>query len=76
VVAKRHHVCARGQELVRELRRQPRAVGGVLAVHDAEIDGELLLQLREALLDGAAARRAEDVGDEEDFQGIESVAAG
>ena len=38
----RDHVGARGEDLVRELRGEPDAVGGVLAVHDAEVDVELL----------------------------------
>ena len=59
-----------------ELRGQAAPVGGVLAVHDAEVDAELVPQAREALLDRAAAGRAEDVGDEEEPQGSASVAAG
>jgi len=76
VVAERDDVGARGQQAVRQARRQAGAVSGVLAVDDAEADLELVLEAEEALLDGRPARRPEDVRDEEDLQGIESVAAG
>src|SRR5262249_34705679 len=76
VVAKRDDVCAGGEDLVRELRSQSRAVGGVLAVDDAEVGAELLLEAREPLLHRVPSGWTEDVGDEEDPQGIESVAAG
>jgi hypothetical protein len=69
VVAERDHVGARGQQPVGQARRNPGAVGDVLAVDDAEADAELLLQAAQALLDGVAARGAEDIGDEEDSQG-------
>jgi hypothetical protein len=68
VVAERHDVGARGEQLVRELAGDPRAVGGVLAVDDAEVGFELLAQRRQALLDGAPAGDAEDVREEEDPQ--------
>jgi len=68
VVAGRHDVRAAFEQPGRELGRQPRAVGRVLAVDDAEAGAELVPQLRQARLDGAPARRAEDVGDEEDSQ--------
>jgi hypothetical protein len=76
VVAKGHDVRARRQKLVRQLGREAYAVRRVLAVHDAEVDGELLLQARQPLLDRAASRRSDDVGDNKKLQGIESVAAG
>jgi hypothetical protein len=76
VVAEREDVGARGQQAVRQARRQAGAVGRVLAVDDAEADLELVLEAGEALLDGRPARRPEDVRDEEDLQGIESAAAG
>jgi hypothetical protein len=75
VVAERDHVGARGEQSVREPWRDARAIGDVLAVDDAEADAVLLLQARQALLDGLPAGGAEDVGDEEDSQGRESVAA-
>jgi hypothetical protein len=69
VVPEREHVRPRGKELVGQARRQPRPVGGVLAVDDAEADAELIAQPGEARLDRLAARRPEDVRDEEDPQG-------
>jgi hypothetical protein len=68
VVAERDHVGARGEQLVRELARDPRAVGRVLAVDDADVGAELLAQRRQPFLDGAPAGDAEDVREEEDLQ--------
>jgi hypothetical protein len=68
VVARRDHVRARGEELLGELGRQPDAVGGVLAVDDAEVDPELVLELGQPVRDGPPAWRPEDVTDEEDLQ--------
>ena len=76
VIAERHHVGARGENSIRELRGQPGAVGRVLAVHDAEIDLRAPPSGREPLLDRAPPRRPEHVGEKEDSQGIDSVAAG
>jgi hypothetical protein len=75
VVAEREDVGARGQQAFGQPRRQPDAVGGVLAVDGAEVDVELLPQPGQPVLDRAAARRPEDVRDEEELQ-EESVAAG
>ena len=66
VVAERDRVGAGGEELLGELRGQADAVRGVLAVHDAEVDLELLAQVAQAGLDGPAAGSAEDVAQEED----------
>ena len=74
VVPEREHVDARREQLVGELGRDPDAVGGVLAVGDAEVDVELLAQPRQPLLDRAETRAAVHVGDEEDSQGMASVA--
>jgi hypothetical protein len=68
VVAERDHVGAGGEEPVGELRRDPRAVRDVLAVDDRDVGAELLLQRRQALLDGVAAGDAEDVCEEEESQ--------
>jgi hypothetical protein len=76
VVAERDHVGACGQEARRQLRRDPDAVGSVLAVEDAERDAELVLQLRQPLLDGPSPGRADDVPDEEDLQRTGRSAAG
>jgi hypothetical protein len=44
VVAERDHVRTRREQLVRELRRDPDAVGDVLAVDDADVDAKLLAE--------------------------------
>jgi len=75
VVSERDRVGARGEELLREARRQSDAVGGVLAVDNTGVDVELFTERPEALLDGPPSGRTEDVGDEEEPQG-DSVAAG
>jgi hypothetical protein len=76
MVAQRERVGAGGEQPVGEPRRQACAVGRVLRVDDAEAGSKLFLQRGKPLLDRGTARRAEDVGDEEDLQGIERVAAG
>ena len=57
---------ARVEELLGELRGQADPVRGVLAVHDADVDLELVAQVAQAGLDGPAAGRAEHVAQEED----------
>jgi hypothetical protein len=74
VVPERQHVCAGGEQPLCQPRRQAGPVGRILGVDDAEADGVLLAQPAEALLDGLAPGGAEDVGDEEDSQGRDSVA--
>jgi hypothetical protein len=76
VVAERDRIGAHLEQLLRELRRDPDAVGDVLAVHDAEVDVELFAKRGQALLERAPAGQADDVGDEEEDQGSESAAAG
>jgi hypothetical protein len=68
VVAERDHVRACGEQAVGELGRDARAVGGVLAVDDANVRRELLAQARQLRLDGATAGDAEDVCEEEESQ--------
>jgi hypothetical protein len=75
VVPGREHVAARGEEPVGEARREPGAVSRVLAVDDAEVDPELCAKRGQAFLDRAAARRPEDVRDEEEPQGTAGAAA-
>ena len=48
VVAERDRVGAGGEQLVGEPRRDPDAVGGVLAVDDADVDLELVAQVAAA----------------------------
>jgi hypothetical protein len=76
VVAERDDVAARGEDLLRQLRRDPEPVGGVLAVDDAEVRGELLAQAGKQSFDGAHAGRAVHIGDEEEPYGSARVAAG
>jgi hypothetical protein len=76
VVAERDDVGARGEQLVGELPGDPRAVGDVLAVDDADVGGDLFTQSRKALFDGASAGDAEDVREEEKSQFRTSDAAG
>jgi hypothetical protein len=76
VVAERDRVYPCAEDAVGQLRGQARAVGGVLGVGDAEVRSELVLQSRQPVLERACARRAEDVGNEQDLYGIASVAAG
>jgi hypothetical protein len=76
VVAERDRVGPQLEQLLRELRRDPDAVGDVLAVDDAEVDVELLAQRGKALFERAPAGEADDVGDEQEDQGRERAAAG
>jgi hypothetical protein len=76
VVSERDRVGPRGEYPFRKLRRQARAVGGVLRIDDADICAKLVPQLWQPLLDRPGARGAEDVGDEENVYGMASVAAG
>jgi hypothetical protein len=75
VIPERERVRARGEQAVGQLRRDPRAVGDVLGIDDADPGTELLLEPGQALLDRAASGRAEDVGDEEDLYGTEAALA-
>jgi hypothetical protein len=76
VVACGENVRAGCKELLRELRGQPEPVGGVLAVDDAEVGAELMLQLCESGLDRAPPGRREDVREEKNPQGVARALAG
>jgi hypothetical protein len=67
-VAEGDHVGAGRQEPVGEFRRDPAPGGGVLAVDDAEVGCQLGPEGGQSGLDGSAAGRTEDVGDEENPQ--------
>ena len=54
------------EELVGLLGRDPEAAGGVLAVDDDEVGGELVAQAGQQLADDAAPGPPDDVADEED----------
>jgi hypothetical protein len=75
VVPERERVGARREQAVGEPWRDPCPVGDVLRVDDAEAGAELLLQAGQALLEGRAPRRAEDVGDEENLYGTKAALA-
>jgi hypothetical protein len=50
---------------------QPEATGGSLAVGDGEVDGVLLLQLRQQLLQAVNSSLADDLAEEEDPDGAQ-----
>src|SRR5205814_8271320 len=75
VVPERDGVGPGCEQLVRELRRDPDAVGDVLAVDDDDVGVELVTQGRQPLLDRSASRHADDVGHEQEFQGSVRVGA-
>jgi hypothetical protein len=75
-VAEREHGGAGAQQPVGELRRDPRPVGDVLAVDDADVGFVLLPEAGQSLFDRVAAGDAEDVRQKEKFQFRTSVAAG
>ena len=66
VVAERDHVDAGREQLVGDLRRDPEAAGGVLAVDDDEVGREALAQRRQQRQQRALADAADDVADEQD----------
>jgi hypothetical protein len=70
VITERDDVGSGAEQLVGELGRDARAVRGVLAVDDRDIDLVPLAQRRKLLLDGATTRDAEDIRKEEDLQGV------
>ena len=74
MIAEREDVGAEGEKLVREFRRDADAVCHVLPVDDAEVHVELLAERGQPFLDRTKTRTAVHVGDEEDSQGMASVA--
>ena len=70
VVAQRDHVDARGEELLGDLGRDPEPAGGVLAVDDDEVRRVRVAQAGQQPEQGPAARRPDDVADEEDGDGV------
>ena len=66
VVAERDHVDAGREQLVGDLRRDPEAARGVLAVDDDERRGVALAQHRQAVEQRAPPDAADDVADEQD----------
>jgi hypothetical protein len=68
VVAERDDVRAGGEQPLGDPRGDAGAVGGVLAVDDAEVDGELVAKIGQPFLDRPPSGDAKDVCDEEDPQ--------
>jgi hypothetical protein len=68
VVPGRDHVGAGVQETRRQLGGEADAVGRVLAVDDAEVGVQLVLELVQAIGYRPTAGRAKDVADEEQPQ--------
>ena len=66
VVAERDGVCPGGEQGVAEARGDAPPVGDVLAVHDDEIEIELVAQAGNETLHRLAAWTPDDVRDEED----------
>ena len=60
------HVGARVADLTSDLTGEPRAAGGVLAVHDHEVDASFAPDGGEKRGDGLAAGLSDDIADEED----------
>ena len=73
VVAERDHVDAGREQLARDLRGDPEAAGGVLAVDDDEVGRVALAQRRQQRQQRALAEPADDVADEQDADGFAHV---
>ena len=69
MVAEGHHVDPVMQELVEDLRRQPAAAGGVLAVTDDQVQVLVGDQVRQPLGHDAAPGLPDDVPDTENIHG-------
>jgi hypothetical protein len=76
VVPEREGIGPRREQALGEARRDPSPVGGVLAVHDADVGAELGPQPAQPRLDRLAAGAADDVADEKELQGSATAAAG
>ena len=70
VVAERDHVDPGGEQLVGDLRRDPHAAGGVLAVDDDERRRKALAQRGQQRQQRSPADPADDVADEQDAGGL------
>ena len=73
VVAHGHDVHAGVDQLLVAAEGQPRAAGGVLGVADDQADAPARDEPGQDLADDLAARRADDIADEQDFQGHEGL---
>jgi hypothetical protein len=73
VVAQRDRVDSGREEPVGEARRDPDPVGDVLPVRDADVDLEIGAQRRQTLLERLPAGGPDDVGDEQNAQGAQTL---
>jgi hypothetical protein len=73
VVPERDRVDPAREQAVGEPRRDPDPVGDVLAVRDADVDLELRAQRRQTLLERLPAGGSDDIGDEQNAQGAETL---
>src|SRR5262249_2513257 len=76
VVARRQHVKARGQQFLHQPRRDSESGRRVLTVGDGQIDVLSLNDITDVVSHDAAARRAEDITDEEDAHGSQCRVTG
>src|SRR5258705_12856887 len=70
VVAVRDDIRAVGVELARDVQRESRPTGGVLAIHDREIDLVLDSDLRQQRLDRISPWATHDVADKKNPHGL------
>jgi hypothetical protein len=75
VVPESDRVDSGREEAVRQPRRDPDSVGDVLPVRDADVDLELRAQRRQALLERLPAGGSDDIGDEQNAQGAQTLEA-
>src|SRR6266403_2410979 len=76
VIAGRHDIDAEIEEFVREWRRDTEPGSGIFAVGDHQIDGMLLYEFRQAVLDDGSSGTAKNVADEENVQESRSQVLG
>ena len=68
VIAGGQHIGAQVEDLLGDLRRHAEAAGGVLNVHDRQLDLVRLAHVADVLAHDPASRAAEDVADEKNVQ--------
>jgi hypothetical protein len=73
VVPERDRVDSGREQAVGESRRDPDPVGDVLRVRDADVDLEVRAQRRQTLLERLPAGGPDDVGDEQNAQGAQTL---
>jgi hypothetical protein len=73
VVPERDRVDSGREQPVGEARRDADSIGDVLPVRDADVDLEVGAQRRQALLERLPAGGPDDVGDEQNAQGAQTL---